>query len=237
VNENRPRDWSMLSWTARAAAIAAPLLFIAVAWWTIDGFRSWRDGPSPETIASASLTGIREQNRLSAFAANYAAVVTSEQQRFGLSARKTLIMQGLVRYEVDLAKLTEDEVRWDAASSTLSVKIPPIETAPPQIDLNSIQEYGENGILRAFTNVDDVLDDANRAKGQAELVRQANGPVPMRLARDAFKRAIVQNFQAPLRAAGLDATVAAYFADELGGNVTTRWDESTPLSKIVGEKK
>jgi hypothetical protein len=218
------------SWWMRVGAFA---VFIALAWLAIDGFRLFRDGPSPETIASASLTGIREQNRLSAFAANYAAVVTSEQQRFGLSAKKTLIMQGLVRYEVDLAKLTENDVRWDAATKTLSVKIPPIETAPPQIDLASIQEYGENGILRAFTNVDDVLDDANRAKGQAELSRQAGGPVPMKLARDAFKRAIVQNFEVPLRAAGLDAKVETYFADELGGNVTTRWDESTPLSKIA----
>jgi Protein of unknown function (DUF4230) len=220
---------------ARAAAIATTLLFIAVVWWTLDGFRSLRDGPSPETIASASLTGIREQNRLSAFAANYAAVVTSEQQRFGLSAKKTLIMQGLVRYEVDLAKLTEDDVRWDASTQTLSVKIPPIEVARPQIDLGSIQEYGENGILTVLTDAEDRLDTANRAKGQAELVRQAQGPVPMRLARDAFKRAVTQNFQAPLRAAGLNAKVEAYFADELGGNVTTRWDESTPLSEIVGK--
>lgn len=228
MTANPVRDWSM-----RFAAIAVPIMFILMIWWTVDGFRSWRDGPSPETIASVSLTGIREQNRLSAFAANYAAVVTSEQQRFGLSAKKTLIMQGLVRYEVDMAKLTEDDVRWDGSTSTLRVKIPAIETAPPQIDMNSIQEYGENGILRAFTNVDDILDDANRAKGQAELVRQAQGPVPMKLARDAFKRAIAQNFQVPLRAAGLEAKVETYFADELGGNVTTRWDESTPLSEIV----
>ena len=217
----------------RLLALAVPILFILAIWWAIDGFRSMRDGPSPETIASASLTGIREQNRLSAFAANYAAVVTSEQQRFGLSAKKTLIMQGLVRYEVDMAKLTEDDVRWDTSTGTLRVRIPAIETAPPQIDMNSIQEYGENGLLRAFTNVDDKLDDANRAKGQAELVWQANGPVPMKLARDSFKRAIAQNFQVPLRAAGLDAKVEAYFADEMGGNVTTRWDESTPLNEIV----
>ena len=192
---------------------------------------------TPGTIASASLQGIREQNRLSAFAANYAAVVTSEQQRFGLSAKKTLIMQGLVRYEVDMAKLTEDDVRWDAANQTLSVRIPPIEVAPPQIDLKSIQEYGDSGILRTLTDADDVLDAANRSKGQAELVRQAQGPVPMRLARDAFKRAIAQNFQAPLRAVGLEAKVETYFADELGGNITTRWDESTPLSEIVGQNK
>lgn len=208
--------------------LGALAIIAALLWWN-----GRNGGLDAQTIASASLQGIREQNRLSAFAANYAAVVTSEQQRFGLSARKTLIMQGLVRYEVDLAKLTADDVRWDASRQTLSVKIPPIETAPPQIDLKSIQEYGENGILRAFTNVDDILDDANRAKGQAELSRQANGPVPMRLARDAFKRAIAQNFRAPLRVAGLDAKVEAYFADELGGNVTTRWDESTPLSEIL----
>jgi Protein of unknown function (DUF4230) len=228
MTANPVRDWSM-----RFAALAVPIMFILAIWWAIDGFRSLRDGPSPETIASASLTGIREQNRLSAFAANYAAVVTSEQQRFGLSAKKTLIMQGLVRYEVDLAKLTGDDVRWDAATQTLSVRIPPIEVARPQIDLNSIQEYGENGLLTVLTNAEDSLDAANRAKGQAELVRQAQGPVPMRLARDAFKRAIAQNFQVPLRAAGLNAKVETYFADEFGGDVTTRWDESTPLSEIV----
>ncbi|MBL0923898.1 MAG: DUF4230 domain-containing protein [Sphingomonadaceae bacterium] len=208
--------------------LAILAIIVALLWW------SARDeGLDAQTVASASLEGIREQNRLSAFAANYAAVVTSEQQRFGLSAKKTLIMQGLVRYEVDMAKLTEDDVRWDAASKTLSVKIPPIEIARPQIDLNSIQEYGDGGILTALTNAEDVLDDANRTKGQAELVRQARGAVPMRLARDAFKRAIAQNFQVPLRAAGLDAKVEAYFADELGGNVTTRWDESTPLGEIL----
>ena len=218
-------------------ALGTLAVMILLIWWVIDGVRSWREGPSPETIASASLTGIREQNRLSAFAANYAAVVTTEQRRFGLSARKTLIMQGLVRYEVDMAKLTDKDVRWDASTQTLRVKIPPIEIAPPQIDLTSIQEYGENGLLRAFTDVDDTLDDANRAKGQAELVRQAKGPVPMKLARDAFKRAITQNFQAPLRAVGLNAKVETYFADEIGGQVSTRWDESTPLEQIVRDRR
>lgn len=228
MTENPVRDWSR-----RLLALGVVTMLLLLGWWAIDEARSWRDGPSPETIASASLTGIREQNRLSAFAANYAAVVTTEQRRFGLSARKTLIMQGLVRYEVDMAELTEDDVRWDASTQTLRVKIPRIEVAPPQIDLNAIQEYGENGLLRAFTNVDDVLDDANRSKGQAELVRQAKGPVPMKLARDAFKRAIAQNFQAPLRAAGLNAKVETYFEDEIGGQVSTRWDESTPLDEIV----
>lgn len=230
LTEGELRNWAM-----RGAALATPILFILAVWWAMDGFRSLRDGPAPETVASASLQGLREQNVLSAFTANYAAVVTSEQSRFGFSAKKTLIMQGLVRYEVDLAALKEDDVRWDDKTRTLRVRIPPIKTADPQIDLKSVQEYGEGGVLSTLTNVDEVLDGVNRDKGLAELSKQANGPVPMKLARDAFKRAIKQNFEAPLRAAGLDAKVEAYFADELGGDVTTRWDESTPLAEIVGK--
>ncbi len=212
-----------------------PILLIAllaggVFWWAARPSQ-----PNVESIASASLSGVREQNRLSAFAANYAAVVTSEQRRFGLSARKTLIMQGLVRYEVDMAKLSAGDVRWDAATKTLSVRIPPVEAAPPQIDLNSIQEYGEAGLLRSFTDADTALDRANRAKGQAELLRQAKSPVPMRLARDAFKRAVAANFAVPMRAAGVEANVQAFFADEQGGNVTTRWDTSTPISEIMAK--
>jgi hypothetical protein len=188
-----------------------------------------------QTVASSSLEAMREQNRLSAFAANYSAVVTSEQRRFGLSARKTLIMQGLVRYEIDMAKLTADDVRWDAQNKLLQLRLPPIELAGPQIDLKSIQEYGEGGILRSLTDVDQELDAANRAKGEAELLRQAKAPVPMGLAREAFRRAVAQNFLAPLRAAGIKAKVVAFHADEPREKVTTRWDYSTPLREIVGK--
>jgi Protein of unknown function (DUF4230) len=204
------------------------LVLIALSWIITRGM-----SPTIETVASSSLEAMREQNQLSAFAANYSAVVTSEQTRFGLSARKTLIMQGLVRYEIDMAKLGGDDVRWDAESRTLQVRLPPIELAGPQIDLNTIQEYGEGGILRTLTDVDRTLDAANRAKGQAELLRQAKGAVPMGLAREAFKRAVAQNFSTPLRAAGIEAKVVAFSADEPRQKVTTRWDVSTPLSEIV----
>ncbi|MFM9768200.1 DUF4230 domain-containing protein, partial [Streptomyces scabiei] len=78
--------------------------------------------------------GLQAQNKLSAFTAQYVAVVTSTQTRLGLSTQKTLIMPGLVRYEVDLGKLRQRDVQWDKASGTLSVTLPPIETDPPQVD-------------------------------------------------------------------------------------------------------
>jgi hypothetical protein len=55
----------------------------------------------------------------------------------------------------------------------------------------------------------------------------------MRLAREAARRAITQNFAVPLKAAGIDAKIEAKFGDEMVGKVDTRWDLSTPLEEIV----
>lgn len=192
-----------------------------------------RLAPAPETIVAGSLQGLREQNRLSAFAARYVAVVTSKQQRLGvLTAQKTLIMPGMVRYEVDLAKLSDRDVRWDSATKTLKVILPPIELVGPQVDLDQVREYDGGGILLALTDAGAVIDAANRKAGQAELVRQAREPMPLRLARDATRRAIERSFAMPLRAAGLDATVEARFANELDDG--DRLDRSRRVEDVLG---
>jgi len=69
-------------------------------------------------------------------------------------------------------------------------------------------------VLMALTDVGTELDSANKAAGQAELVKQAAEPLPMRLARDAARHAIERSFAMPLKAAGIDATVTAHFAGE-----------------------
>src|SRR5438105_3565097 len=88
-------------------------------------------GPNPKTIASASLESMRAQNRLIAFVARYVSVTTTEESRFGLSAKRTLILPGDVRYELDLSKLQPGDVTWDKARNTLRVALPEIEIAGP----------------------------------------------------------------------------------------------------------
>ena len=56
-----------------------------------------------------------------------------------------------------------------------------------------------------------ALDAANRKAGQAELIKQARGDTPMRLAENAARTAIEQSFAMPLKAAGIDAKVTARF--------------------------
>lgn len=220
-----------------AAALALVAVFVLGLVWAIGAMVEHRlAGPDPVTIASGSLQGLREQNRLSAFAARFVSVATSTQSQFGLQAKKTLVMPGLVEYHVDLAKLTDRDVTWDAKSHTLGVVLPPVEASPPQVDLTQIREYGEGGILSALTDADAKLETANRAAGQAELVRQAHEPVPMRLARDATRRAVERSFAMPLKAAGLDATVRVRFADEARDSSEV-WDTTRSIGEVLGQRQ
>ena len=192
-------------------------------------------GPKAGTIASASLESMRAQNRLIAFVARYVSVTTTTESRFGLSAKRTLILPGDVRYELDLSKLQPNDVAWDKATSTLSVKLPEIEIAGPDVDLASAQEYGQGGILSALTNANQQLDSANRAKAVADLRQQAQGAVQMRLARQAARAAIERSFAMPLAAAGYkDVKVVARFPTD-GTDEPSYVDLSTPYEDAIKE--
>ena len=192
--------------------------------------------PDPETVASASLQSMREQSRLTPFTARFVAVVTSSQSRLGLSARKTLIMPGTVRYEIDLARLRQQDLDWDDATKTLTVALPPLELTGPQVNLSELREYGQGGVMIALTGGEERLDAANRAQGQRELLRQARDPLPMRLARDAAKRAIERSFAMPMRAAGIDARIVARFPEE-GTRDPSQLDRSRRVEDVLRERQ
>lgn len=194
-------------------------------------------GPSPKTIANASLQSMRAQNRLSVFAARYVSVVSSEEQRLGglVSSERTLILPGDVRYELDLSKLQPGDVKWDASSHTLSVRLPELDIAGPDIDINAVKEYGGGGVLSALTSANQQLDAANRAKAVADLRQQATGTVPMNLARNAGRVAIERSFAMPLVAAGFkDVKVVARYPTE-GTNEPSYLDLSTPYEEAIKE--
>lgn len=196
----------------------------------------WFEGPDPESIATASLQSVREQARLTPFSARFVSVVTSTQRRFGLSAQKTLIMPGNVRYEIDLARLGEDDLDWNSSTNTLSVTLPPLEISRPEIDFSEVREYGGNGLLSALTDAEDSLDAANRQAAQVELMNQARQPVPLRLARDAAKRAVARSFALPLRAAGIEANVEVRFADEPADD-PSYLDRSRRIEDVLKERQ
>lgn len=180
------------------------------------GYDGLFGGPDdPRTLVTTSLEGLKRQNRLIVLTARYVSVVSSSQTRMFLEAEKTLIMPGTVRYELDLSKLDEDDLDWNAETRELQVTLPPIEVTGPEIDQSQVREFREGTLVMALTDAEEVLDEANRKAARQDIVAQAKGETPMELARSAARQAIQASFALPLSAAGLDARVTARFATSL----------------------
>ena len=192
-------------------------------------------GPSPETIATASLESMRAENRLTVFAARYVSVVTSQVQRLGglVSSQRTLILPGDVRYELDMSKLQPNDVSWDGSSHTLTVKLPEVDVAGPDIDINAVREYGGGGVLSALTDTNQQLDQTNRGRAVADLRKQATAQVPMQLARQSARAAVERSFAMPLLAAGFkDVKVVARFPTD-GKDVPSYITGSVPYEQAI----
>ena len=221
---------------AIAAVVVALILGLLVGG-ALDIGKRLFGGPDPETVASSALQSMRAQNRLVPFVARYVSVVSSRHERFAglVSSERTLILPGDVRYELDLAKLNPEDVQWDASSSTLSVTLPEVEIAGPEVDLAAAREYGEGGVLSAVTDADQALDRNNRARAVADLRKQAQAAVPMRLAREAGRQAVERSFALPLQAAGFDKAkvVARYRTD--ASPVTEPLDHSRAYNDVLEE--
>lgn len=166
---------------------------------------------APETIVSASLESLKEQNVLVPFTARFVADPTSRVRTLGLTAQKTLIVPGTVRYELDLGALSAKNLDWDAETQLLTVSLPPLRVSAPEMDPAGAVEYRDGELVLAVTDAEKRLDEANWKAARAEIVAQAKGATPMRLAEAAAINAVRGNFALPLKAAGVDAKVEVRF--------------------------
>jgi hypothetical protein len=191
----------------------------------------------PRRIADAALVSIREQGRLTSFAARYVAVVTSTESRLGLEARKTLILPAVVRYGIDLRALRRENISWDETTRTLSISLPSLEISGPEIDVEAAREYSEGGVLMALTDAERDLDEANRRLAREDLMRQARAAVPMNAAREAAMRIVGRGFALPLRANGIDASVSVRFTDPSGRDVAVHLDRPPRVEDPIADRR
>jgi hypothetical protein len=204
--------------------------------------RAFRPSPAParpdaEAIATAALLSVRDSGRIVPFSARFVSVASASETHLGLTARKTLIMPGIVRYGVDLTRLRRSSLAWDEASRTLSVTLPPLELSGPEIDLGQIQESSEGGFVMALAGSEKTLDESNRQSAQDELMRQAREPRAMQLARGAAMRDVARAFALPLRSAGIEASVAVRFLDPSGKEEAAWLDRPRPLEARLRDRQ
>jgi len=215
--------------------VVALVLGVLLGMWS--GLADRLFGSNPKTIATASLESMRAQNRLSVFAARYVSVVSSHQQKLGglLNYDRTLILPGDVRYELDMSKLQPNDVDWNKSNRTLTVRLPEIEVAGPDVDIRTVKQYGSGGVLSSLTNANEQLDQANRDRAVQDLRKQATAPVPMQLARQSARAAVERSFAMPLLAAGFkDVKVVARFPTD-GTTEPSYIDLSTPYEQAIKE--
>ncbi len=189
------------------AAVLALLVIAVIGQW-----RSLFQPAAPTTIVSASLESLKAQNVLVPFTARFVADPTSRVTRLGLSAQKTLIVPGTVRYELDLGALDQRAVRWNAKDRRLTITLPPLRLSDPDMDPARAVEYRDGRLVLAVTDAEKQLDAANWAAAKDEILAQAGGAVPLGLAQQAAINAVAANFQLPLKTAGIDAAVTVVFA-------------------------
>jgi hypothetical protein len=193
--------------------------------------------PDASRVADMALVSIREQGRITSFAARYVAIVSSAQTSLGLEARKTLVLPGLVRYGIDLRRIRREHMSWDEATGTLSIQLPPLEISGPDIDMEEAREYREGGVLMALTGAEPELDETNLRLARQELLRQAHEPRPLRAAREAAMRTVARGFSLPLRGSGIDAAVAVRFVDPAGEDEAVHLERGRHVEDAVSDRQ
>ena len=190
--------------------------------------RRWADEPP----IGPMVVGFQRQNELTVFAAQVVAVPTT---RVGgtihlLDRTQTSIVPARVRYTVDLSKLRDRDVWWDAAGHTLTVTVPPVLPQPAELDGAAKRVFRTGPPAAAATW--DQFDRSNMIKASREARTLAQGAELMRLAQAAARDAIAANAGLFLRGAGVtDAKVVVRFATE-GSAASEPMDRSRSLDEV-----
>lgn len=199
-------------------------------------FGPWRRADKVDVVGTM-IAGFQKQNSLTVFSAQVATVNTLTQKRaFGLLAsRQTAIIPATVEYRLDQSRLTPDRFRWNGETQTMTLTLPGLTIAPPNLDGTRAQYFRDG--LPVTGAMRDAMANASMAAARREAVREASSAMLQRLARSAAREAMAQNLLLPLRVAGFErANVVVRFADEPGGSDPSYLDASRPIVDVLDER-
>lgn len=190
------------------------VLLAAVAWL---GWRAFFYQEEGDPVGSAMLA-FEKQNSLNVFSSRFEVVAESTDSRglLGLDllkSRQASIIPATVEYRLDLSSMDRDRFKWDDASDTLSVVLPPLRISRPNLDEAQAKVYTEGNWVTSNAQRDLSKNNSLQAEKRAAVF--AKNPEVLALARDAAKQAVRQNLAIPLQVAGYgDVTVNVRFDGE-----------------------
>ena len=172
----------------------------------------------PTKVAQLTLTALKKQNKLTVLEADISARTEARVPGIVplLDATKTLSASGKMLYQIDFSQVSTKDMRWDQATKTLTLDVPPPTATGPVIDLTRISETKDGRIVMLLSNAEARLDVETRKSLQGAIRKVAENDAGLKAkARDAAREAIVRDFSLPLEAVGVTgATVAVRFNDD-----------------------
>lgn len=190
------------------------VLLAAVGWLAWRAFLYREEG---DPVGSAMLA-FEKQNSLTVFSSRFEVVAESTDSRgvLGvdlLKSRQASIIPATVEYRLDLSSMDRDRFKWDDASETLSVVLPPLRISRPNLDEAQSRVFTEGNWVTSNAQRD--LSKNNSLQAERKAAQFAKNPEVLGLARQGAKDAVRQNLAIPLQVAGYgDVKVAVRFDDE-----------------------
>jgi len=139
-----------------------------------------------------------------------------------------------IDYFLDLRRIDGSAYRWDAATRTMTVRLPDVAPARPNVDASGATRIGTTGVFMS-------RDAAQRLNGQVaaraalRAAESANKRENLDRARASAREAMQDLVAMPLRAAGLGdlKVVVRYPWEAEGSGRAVRWDESRTVGQVI----
>ena len=216
--------------------VAQRTLIIALVAFALGAIGVWFFASREDEISVQSMvTGFRRHNELTVFSAQVVTVPTTKKDgTFDIFDRvQTSIIPANVRYTVDLSRMTERDISWDANTKIVTVTAPPVIVQPAELD-GVAKRVFRTGPPAAAATWDD-FDRSNMIKARREAGNLARAPDLLRMAGASARGAMAKNAELFLQGAGIaDAKVVVRFADERRSG--EQMDRSTPLNKVLDKR-
>ncbi|CAN5210262.1 hypothetical protein BH24PSE1_BH24PSE1_07120 [soil metagenome] len=144
-----------------------------------------------------------------------------------------------IDYQINVSQLDSDDYRWDPASRTLVVRLPPVQVTAPNIDESRVQVLDRDGIWISRGAQDKL--NSRLTNGAINQARQEAANSQRKASAEAnAKRVVSEMLRTPLAAAGLsDVEVVALGSAETPANTDARerWDVSRSIEDVLRERQ
>ncbi len=142
-----------------------------------------------------------------------------------------------VDYFLDLKRIDAASYRWNAATKTMTVRLPDVTQSKPSVDAARAERVGTTGVFMS-RDAAQRLGTQVAARAALRAAEAAAKPVHLDRARASAREAMEALVATPLQAAGLGEVkvVVRYPWEGTGTGVPVRWDESRAVRDVYRDK-